>query len=284
MFVINEWGFSVPASQTIAGLDRVLKTRGVTDQATSELIDRFIATVRPVVPLAAMWAHGSLAAGDYQPGRSDLDLVAVLDRPCTAVEEQRLAEVHARLDSTIALAGQLHCSYCAVAQLGDPAQTHLTWAHREVMRRTVTPVTRRELHEFGLVLYGRGPAGMLPPVSDAQLAAFITEDLKSFWRPALEHRPRWDRDIWVDLGLLTMARATVTLRDGRLITKAEALDVLTALRAPAQVVQDIRERRYGAGEPGPAAPEWIDRRAQLTMDFLRPAIEGILADRQPGDG
>jgi hypothetical protein len=257
-----------------------MKTLGMTDQATAELLDRFLGAVQPIVPLVAVWVHGSLAGGDYQPGRSDLDLIAVLDRPCTASEKRRLGDVHERLDRAFALAEKLHCSYCAAAQLGDLAQAHLTWAHQELMRRTVTPVTRRELHEFGLVWYGRGPADLLPPVGDAELNAFIIEDLKGFWLPAVEHRPRWDRDIWVDLGLLTMARAMVTLRDGRLITKAEALDVLTALGAPAQVVQDIKERRYG--EPGAASPEWIAQRAELTLGFLRPAIERVLAQRPPG--
>ncbi|WP_433444802.1 nucleotidyltransferase domain-containing protein [Nonomuraea sp. CA-141351] len=76
----------------------------MTDDATTCLLDRFIAAIRPVVPLVSMWAHGSLAGGDYQPTRSDLDLVAVLGRPCTEQEEQRIAEVHEDLGGTIPLA------------------------------------------------------------------------------------------------------------------------------------------------------------------------------------
>ena len=110
---------------------------------------------------------------------------------------------------------------------------------------SVTPVTRRELHDFGLVLYGEAPAALLPPVTGDQLAGFVVRDLESFWRPSLDHPEVWERDIWVDLGLLTLARATVTLRDGKLITKAQALGVLTELGAPAEVVDDIRQRRYG---------------------------------------
>jgi hypothetical protein len=228
-----------------------------------------------------VWAHGSLAGGDYQPGRSDLDLIAVLGRPGTAAEEKRLSEVHAALRGTSQLASQLHCSYCAAAELDDPARSHLTWAHEELMRRPVTPVTRRELHDFGLLLYGQEPAALLPPVTDKQLAEFVISDLDSFRLPSLDHRPRWDRDIWVDLGLLTLARATVTLRDGRLITKAEALGVLAGLGAPAEVVDDIRQRRYG--DPGPAAPRWITRRAELTCAFLEPAVRQLLTQWAPED-
>jgi hypothetical protein len=89
----------------------------MTDEATGRLLGRFISALQPVLPLVSVWAHGSLAAGDYQPGRSDLDLIAILGRPCTAAEEQQLGEVHESLGSAIALASRLHCSYCAVARL-----------------------------------------------------------------------------------------------------------------------------------------------------------------------
>jgi hypothetical protein len=254
----------------------------MTDEATGQLIGRFVSAVQPVVPLVAVWAHGSLAGGDYQPGRSDLDLIAIVGRPCTAAEEQRLGEVHESLGSAIALASGLHCSYCAAGELEDPERLHLTWAHEEIMRRRVTPVTRRELHEFGLVLYGEEPAALLPPVTGEQLTEFVVQNLRSFWLPSLDHRARWDRDIWVDLGLLTLARATVTLRDGALITKARALRVLTELGAPAEVIDDIRQRRYG--DPGPASPQWIARRAELTLAFLRPAIEQAVSQWPPSTG
>jgi len=251
----------------------------MTDQATGQLLGRFVTAVRSVLPLVSVWAHGSLTAGDYQPGRSDLDLIAILERPCTAAEEQRLAEAHESLGGAITLASRLHCSYCAAVELDDPAHLHLTWAHEELMRRPVTPVTRRELHDFGLVLYGEEPAALLPAVTAEQLAEFVVKDLEAFWLPSLDHRERWDRDIWVDLGLLTFARATVTLRDGRLITKAGALGVLTELGAPAEVVDDIRQRRYG--DPGPASQRWIARRAELTLTFLGPAIEQVIAQWPP---
>jgi hypothetical protein len=254
----------------------------MTDEATGRLLGRFVSALQPVVPLVSVWAHGSLAAGDYQPGRSDLDLIAVLARPCTAAEEQQLAEVHESLGRASALASGLHCSYCAAGELDDPARVHLTWAHQEFLRRRVTPVTRRELHDVGLVLHGQAPAALLPPVTGKQLAEFVAGDLASFWLPSLDHRERWDRDIWVDLGLLTFARATVTLRDGTLITKARALSVLTDLGAPAEVVDDIRQRRYG--HPGPASPRWIARRAELTLTFLRPAIQQLVAQWPPSPG
>ncbi|MFG2863679.1 nucleotidyltransferase [Streptomyces sioyaensis] len=263
--------------------DRATPAPPSTDRATADLLDRFLAALRPRLPLLrALWAHGSLAGGDYQQGRSDLDLIAIVDRSCTPDEERQLGELHEALDRTDPLAAKLHCSYLAADETADPAHTHLTWAHRELMRRTVTPVTRRELHTFGRVLHGDTPAALLPPVTDAQLAAFICTDLRDFWRPALEDPELWLQDIWVDLGLLTLARATVTLRDGTLISKGEALAVLGELGAPDEVIADIRNRRYGPAAPppppGPARPsDRLTRRADLTRAFLGSALDRTLA-------
>jgi hypothetical protein len=54
------------------------------------------------------------------------------------------------------------------------------------MRRPVTPVTRRELHDFGLLLYGQKPPALLPPVTDKQLAEFVISGLEGFWLPSLD--------------------------------------------------------------------------------------------------
>ncbi|MER6050688.1 hypothetical protein ABT168_25130 [Streptomyces sp. NPDC001793] len=77
-----------------------------------------------------------------------------------------------------------------------------------------------------MVLYGDGPAALVPPVTDARLTAFALADLRGLWQPALARPEYWLRDAWVDLGLLTLARATVTLRDDTLVSKRRALAVL----------------------------------------------------------
>lgn len=87
----------------------------------------------------------------------------------------------------------------------------------------------------------------------------------------------WSQDVWVDLGLITFARATVTLREGRLITKRQALDELPALGAPGEVVEDITERRYGNRARPAVTGEWTARRAELTRGYLGPAIDTLVA-------
>lgn len=180
----------------------------------------------------------------------------------------RLAKLHARLRAE-PLAGQLHCTYLTPS--ADPGRRHLTWAHEELFKRPVTAVTRRELHDFGRVLHGKPPTDLLPPVTDRELADFVVRDQRDFWRPAVDNAPLWTREVWVDLGLVTFARASVTLREGRLISKREALELLPGLGAPVAVVEDIRGRRYG--DPRPA----VENRAELTRAYLGPAIDELVA-------
>jgi hypothetical protein len=133
---------------------------------------------------------------------------------------------------------------------------------------------RRELFLGGLCLSGPAPAALLPAVTDRELAEYIRRDLRDFWYPATGRPGPWVRDIWVDLGMLTLARTTVTLRDGRLITKREALDVLTGMAAPADVVRDIYLRRYET--PPPASVGWRASRASLARAFVRAGIKRTL--------
>lgn len=139
----------------------------------------------------------------------------------------------------------------------------------------MTPVTRQELLDGGLTLYGPSPMELLPQLVPGQLEEFIRRDLEQYWLPAAGKPLRWLRDIWVDLGLLVVARATVTLRDGRLITKGEALAELLEMGAPTDVVRDIHDRRYS--NPKPISRLQRIRRAMRARAFVRRGIKRTLA-------
>jgi len=239
------------------------------------LLDRFTADVGRVLPLVAVWAHGSLALGDFQPGRSDFDLVALIGAAVTSGQREKLQRMHEALLAELPLADQVHCVYVVRAELADPARVHLTWAHGELFDRILSPVSRRELRQGGLCLFGPPPAGVVPALTDAELADYIRADLRDFWYPHTGVRRLWQNHIWVDLGLLVLARAGVTLRDGRLITKREALTELADLGAPADVLRDIYQRRYETAPPMSA--QWRDRRGLLARTFVRAGIERLLA-------
>ena len=73
------------------------------DEAVQPLLDGFVASVCEVAAVEAIWLHGSLALGDYQLGRSDLDVVAVVSSPPTPA----VAELHQELMRSDPLAAKL---------------------------------------------------------------------------------------------------------------------------------------------------------------------------------
>ncbi len=228
-----------------------------------------------MLPLVALWAHGSLALGDFVPGRSDLDLVALIGAPIAGPQRRDLQRVHEGLISEQPLARNLHCAYVVSSDVADARRSHVTWAQGELYERPVSPVSRRELCQGGLCLRGPAPAAVVPAVTDAELAEYVRVNLRNYWHPKTSRSDIWLRDIWVDLGMLTLARATVTLRDGRLITKREAIEELARLGAPADVLDDIYRRRYEAAVS--ASVLWLARRGYLARSFIRAGIERVLA-------
>lgn len=238
------------------------------DEAVQPVLDGFVSSIRKVAAVEAVWLHGSLALGDYQLGRSDLDVIVVT----SSAPPPAVADVHRQLIRDFPLAAKLHCSY--MTELADLSVRHPTFAHQRYFDRPVTPVTRRELAIGNRTLFGPTPAELLPVVSDEELFAFIRRDLNDFWLPATRKRTNWYADIWVDLSLLTIARAHVTLATGDLITKRAAFDVLPYLGAPADVVEDIRRRRYGPEFR--TGPWWRHTRAGLTRRFVSTAIPAVL--------
>ncbi|TWD83465.1 nucleotidyltransferase-like protein [Kribbella amoyensis] len=278
----------------------------MTDEAVRTLLDGFVASVVDVVPVVAIWVHGSLALGDFVPARSDLDLVCLTDGPIP--DPSALAKFHRRLMRSSPVGPRLHCTYVPVNALADPSLRHPTFAQRRYFDRPVGLVARRELTLADRSLSGPPPSELLPATSDEDLAAFIRADLGTFWHPVTTKRLPWYRDIWVDLSLITYARATRTLQSGTLITKREALALLPELGAPEEVVADIHHRRYGTASeqvdpqqffrgrererPGGTgwsagftprslaaySPRWRARRAHLTRTYLHTAIPRLLAD------
>ncbi|MEV7679611.1 hypothetical protein AB0O64_13775 [Streptomyces sp. NPDC088341] len=264
------------------------------DAEVTRLLGRFGADLGAVVTPVALWAHGSLALGDFRPGRSDLDLIALVGGELTGVQEERLRAVHERLVAELPYGRSLHCTYLPLTGVADTGRTHPTWALGEWFERPVTPVARRELALGARVLSGPGPSGLLPAVSDTELTDFIRAELRGYWLRVTARPELWLQDIWVDVGMLTFARAAVTLREGRLVTKREALDELRAQGAPAEVVDDIAHRRYGTRvggpsvapangpESGPASGRWPAHRGELAREFVRQGIERVLGQRTLG--
>ena len=158
----------------------------------------------------AFYAGGSLGTGDYRPGISDLDLAAVVASAPDPAAEAALTRLHQELAEADGSAAKLHCFYLPRDRLADPAEEQLNWAHGELYRRPFTVVARAELLRHGITVLGPEPASLFAPVDAADLRAAARAELTGFWAGAVAKPHLWTQDLYVDLGLLTVARVEAT--------------------------------------------------------------------------
>jgi hypothetical protein len=127
---------------------------------------------------------GSLATGDYVPGVSDLDLVALTGGPVGPARQEILVGLHRELDQGAAQGLDLGCVYVASGRLTDLGALHPTWTHGSLVQRSLSGVTRAELVRHGFAVLGRPPAAVLPEMTDDDVRRAARAELCGYWAHA----------------------------------------------------------------------------------------------------
>jgi hypothetical protein len=180
--------------------------------------------------LVGLYLHGSLASGDFDPQRSDIDFVAVTLWELSSDQVAALAAMHARLRAS-GLPGvtQLEGSYipqqairrydaahCMHPALGADGSFGLDRHGPDWV------IQRKILREHGAVLVGPPPATLIEPVSADDLRQGVRGSLREWWAPQLDNPFRLRSSEYQAYAVLTMCRALYTLQTGALATKPQA--------------------------------------------------------------
>lgn len=224
---------------------------------------------------AGLYVGGSLATGDYRPGVSDIDAVAMVETAPGPATRAELTAVHEAISRDFPDAAALHCAYVSADRVGDVTRPHWTWAFGELFRRPLSIIARAELLADPAIVFGPSPATWLPPVSSAELRDGARAELAGYWSRALRKRAIWDQDVYVDLGLTVWARAEATLSEGVLITKTEAITRMADRGVPADIVDGLARRRLGHSVT--LTDDERARRAAFVRQFLRDEFARLLA-------
>jgi hypothetical protein len=198
---------------------------------------------------------GSLALGDYQPGRSDIDFVAVTSSACDPLV---LGDVHAALAR--AHPG-VHCDglYLTTAELaaqptgrGTVAREGRVLVDSPDERHSVTWLT---LADHGVAVRGAEPSRDWIPVDLAAVAEYSRNNLQTYWRRWIDSRRRLLSpgglsllsDEAVTWGVLGVSRLYAAIAEGRILSKSAAGEhALGAFRQHAQVIEEAMRIRRGA--------------------------------------
>jgi hypothetical protein len=223
--------------------------------------------------LTGLYVAGSVASGDFCPGISDIDAVALLETSPDRVAREAITARHRRLVRDVPGGADLHCVYVPRATAASPALKHWTWAFDELFRRPLSGIGRAELLADPVVVLGPAPSTWLEPMGPDDIRSAARTELTGYWRKAVRKRAIWEQDVYVDHGVTTVARADLTIREGRLVTKSTAIAHLESLGLSPDIVDQVVRRR--AGETVSLTAEQRSTRAIVVRRFVAGQIERL---------
>jgi len=228
---------------------------------TPPVVAEFGGRLEALAWVSDLLVAGSLATGDYLPGVSDLDLVALVDGPVDDDRRAALVALHRELDAAGGRGARLGCVYVDAGRIAEVAVRHPTWTHGLLVQRILSGISRAELVRHGFAVFGRAPQDVFPAMSDDAVREAARAELTGYWAWAARRPWIWCDPIMADLGLTSMARGRHALRDGELLTKSAAVEQADA---PAWLRDQLRARRRGENVRSPrlrtALIAWRDAR------------------------
>ena len=177
-----------------------------------------------------MYLDGSLAIGDFEPDKSDIDFVVVTNADVASDTFEVLKTMHHRIAAGVSKwARELEGSYISKRALRHDRRPV---AHPYIDRGSVLamvqpesgywPIHRHMLREHGVVLAGPLPQTLIDPVPPEDLREAVRGILREWWKPMLTEGPLLQNGFYRCYAVLTMSRMLYTLRHGTIVTKPVA--------------------------------------------------------------
>lgn len=223
----------------------------------------------------AVYLYGSAALGAYIEGSSDIDFIAVVNRPPSAGDIAEIGKAHEALEHT-APGVDIMGTYMRRVQLGqpfDPASPCPTYfnkqLHTDGTGADVNPVTWFILKHHGIQVYGQPHPLALDVPADA-LAAYVIANMNDYWAGWIDRLSEQSRRFEAESSGLPVPE---TLREQ--LDKAVEWSVLGMLRQWFTIRENGVTSKVGAGLYG------LERLPEFWHPLIREAIavKGLLPER-----
>lgn len=177
-----------------------------------------------------LYLWGSLAAGDFDPCTSDIDLVAVPAEELVATTVPSLEAAYARITGTgLYWANRLEIDFIPERSFRryDPAdeeRPRMDFEDGLVLQRQDSGgiIQRHLLRESGVTLAGPKPKSLIDPVSPDSLREAVRALLADKWSGRVRNRALLENQDYQAYAILTMCRMLYTLQHGSIVSKPVA--------------------------------------------------------------
>jgi predicted nucleotidyltransferase len=199
--------------------------------AIDELVRDLLGRVQDIVgsEFVGMYLYGSLANGDFQPDRSDVDVVVatvdVLAEPVVsalaAMHRALVSEGHSR-------AAKLEVAYLPahVLRRHDPAHPPVPILNEGEFCAELLGsdwmIQRHQLRSEGIVISGPALTAMIDPIDAQALQLAVRANLREWWAPMLERPARLHDYGYQPYAVLSMCRTSYTLEYATQVSKSVA--------------------------------------------------------------
>ena len=201
-----------------------------------------------------MYLYGSLAIGDFDPDRSDIDFLVVTSKelPDDIVAELKFMNTRP-YKSGMEWSTKLEGSYVPRNvfrrySANGPAlpmtnKDKFVVAHEDV----VWLINSYVLYTGGVAIAGSSLRSIIDPVQPEELKDSVLTLLRDVWTPWLDNSDLFKGDEYQSYVVLTMCRALFTLKRGAVVSKLRSAEwVISNLdRKWGQLIRQALARHYG---------------------------------------
>jgi hypothetical protein len=224
--------------------------------------------------LIGLYLDGSIALGEFEADRSDIDFVAVTGVDVSHETFRALAALHAQLAADSPRWGlELEGSYVAATSIRH--HDVRPGAHPYIDRGTgrleiVQPengywvIHRHVLREHGVVLAGPTPRTLIDAVDPDELRRAVVDLLREWWAPMLADASRLQHWGYRCYAVLTMCRILYSVDRGTVVSKRRA----------ASWVQTVEPRWMGVIAAALAWSPTTPPDLPDTLALIRHTVEG----------
>lgn len=226
-----------------------------------------------------VYLYNSIALGAFDPVKSDIDYIVVLNSDFTEPEAVRLKQIHKYLFRRYRYARKLEGMYIPKGEIGKKSakiKPHLYYCRQKLQqkaRHNINAVTWWTLLNNGIGVNSPDIRFLKVRIPPEELVESMRHNLNIYWKSKLERRLIFLTDYWVEFSVLTLCRIVYTLENQKVVSKCEAAKTVRE-SLPEQyrdVVSEALRIREGSG--GKSVFRSVFSRRKAVLAFIRHIVE-----------